>query len=92
MIATRLRTIFDARQTVAFCDKMVEVVIKFVYLGALKTSKNDVGSEIQRRIQTANRCFCGLQKHLLSSHLARQTKLTIYMTFIRPVLLYDSKS
>jgi hypothetical protein len=41
-------------------------------------------------IQTANRCFCGLRKHLRSSHLARQTKLMIYKTKIRTVLLYGS--
>jgi hypothetical protein len=40
--------------------------------------------EIQRRIQTANRCFFGLCKHLQSSHIARQTKFTIH----HPVLLY----
>jgi hypothetical protein len=54
----------------------------------MMTPKNDVGLEIQRRIQTANKCFCGLRKHLPSSHLARQTKLTIYKILIRLVLLY----
>jgi hypothetical protein len=57
---------------VAFGDKNFEVVNAFVFLGALVTSKSDVGLEIQRRIQTANRCFCSLRKHLWSSHLARQ--------------------
>jgi hypothetical protein len=44
--------------------------------------------EIQRRIQTANRCFLGLRKHLQSS----QTKFTIHKTLIRPVLLYGSET
>jgi hypothetical protein len=61
-----------------------------VYLEALV--KSDVGIDIQRRIQTANRCFCGLQNPLRSSHLARQTKLTIYKILIHPVLLCDSKT
>jgi hypothetical protein len=52
----------------------------------------DVSLEIQRRIQTANRCFFGLCKHLQSSHLSRQTKFTIHKTFIRPVLLYGSET
>jgi hypothetical protein len=51
---------------------------------ALVTPKNVV--------QTANRCCCGMRKHLRSSHLARQTNLTIYKTFIRPALLYGSKT
>jgi hypothetical protein len=88
MIAAGKRTILDAGQLVAFGDKNFKVVNEFVYLRALVTPKNDVGSEILRRIQTANRCFCGLRKHLRSSQLARQTK--IYKTLIRQVLLYDS--
>jgi hypothetical protein len=49
---------------------------------------NDVSLEIQRGIQTANRCFFGLCKHLQSSFFSRQTKFTIHKTLIRPILLY----
>jgi hypothetical protein len=91
-IAAGNRTILDAGHTMAFGDKNFEVVNEIVYLGAVVTPKNDVGLEIQRRVQTANKCFCRLRKHLRSSHLARQTKLTIYKTLIRLVLLYDSKT
>jgi hypothetical protein len=61
-------------------------------LRSLMTPTNDVSLEIQRRIQTANRCFFGLRKHLKSSHLSWQTKFTIHKTLIRPVLLYGSKT
>jgi hypothetical protein len=54
------RTIRDVGQSVAFGDKTFEVVKEFVYLGSLVTPNKDVGLEIQRRIQTANRCFFGL--------------------------------
>jgi hypothetical protein len=86
MIAAGNMTIMDAKQTVAIGEKNIGVVNDFVYLGDLMTPKNDVGLYIQRRIQTAKRCFCGLCKHLWSSHLARQTKLTIYKTLICLVL------
>jgi hypothetical protein len=56
------------------------------------TPTNDVSLEIQRRIHTANRCFFGLRKYLQSSHLSRQTKFTIHMNLIRPVLLYGSET
>jgi hypothetical protein len=79
-------TIRDVGQSVAIGDKHFEVVKEFSYLGSLMTSKNDVSLEIQRRIQTANRCFFGLRKHLQSSHLSRQTKFAIHKTLIRPVL------
>jgi hypothetical protein len=78
-------------QSVAIGGKHFEVVKKFVYLGSLITPTNNVSLEIQRRIQTANRCFfelCTLQ----SSHLSRQTKFTIHKTLIRPVLLNGSET
>jgi hypothetical protein len=78
----------DVGQSVAIGDKHFEVVKEYVYLGSLMTPTNDVSLRIQRRIQTANRCFFGLRKHLRSIHLSRQTKFTIHKTLIRPVLLY----
>jgi hypothetical protein len=74
----------------AFGGRNFEVVIEYVYLRALVTLKNDMGFKIQRKIQIANRCFCGLRKYLRSSHLAIQTKSPIYKTLIRLVLLYGS--
>jgi hypothetical protein len=93
MIAARNdRTIRDVRQSVAIGDKHFEVVLEFVYLGSLMTPTNYVSLEIQRRIQTANRCFFGLRKLLQSSHVSRQTKFTIHKTLIRPTVLYGSET
>jgi hypothetical protein len=49
MIAVRNRRILNAGQTVAFGDRNFEVFKELMYLGALVTSKNDVGLEKQRR-------------------------------------------
>jgi hypothetical protein len=98
MIAARNdRTVRDVGQTVAIGDKHFEVVKEFLYLGSLMTPTNDVRLEIQRRIQTTNRCFFGLRKHLQSSHLSCQTKFTIpkftiHKTLCRPVLLFCSET
>jgi hypothetical protein len=93
MIATRNdRTIRDVGQSVTIGGKHFEVVKECVYLGSLMTPTNDMSLEIQRSIQTANRWFFGLHKHLQSSHLSRQTKFTIHKTLIRPVLLYGSET
>jgi DNA-binding PucR family transcriptional regulator len=93
MIAARNdRMIRDVGKSVAIGDRHFEVVKEFVYLGSLMTTTNDVSRKIQRRIQTANRCFFGLRKHLQSSHLSRQTKFTIHKTLIRLVLLYGSET
>jgi hypothetical protein len=53
------RTIRDVGQSVAIGDKHFEVVKEFVYLGSLMTPTNDVSLEIQRKIQTANKCLFG---------------------------------
>jgi hypothetical protein len=82
-------------QSVAIGYKLFEVVKEFVYLGSPTTPMtptNDVSLEVQQRIQTANRCFFGLRKHLQSSQLSRRTKYTIHKTMIRPVLLYGSET
>jgi hypothetical protein len=63
------RTIRDVGQSVAFGDKTFEVVKEFVYLRSLVTPNNDVSLEIQRRIQTANRCFFGQRKQSQSRHI-----------------------
>jgi hypothetical protein len=74
-------------------DRVIHDVKKILYLGSLMTQTNDdVSLEIQRIIQTANRCFFGLRKPLQSSQHSRQTKFTIHKTLIRPVLLYGSKT
>jgi hypothetical protein len=61
-------------------------------VGFLMTPTNDVSLKIQRRTQTANRCFFGMRKHLQSNHLSGQTKFTIHKTLIHPVLLYGSET
>jgi hypothetical protein len=93
MIAARNdTTIRDVGQNVAIGDTNFDVGKEIVYLGSLTTPTNDFSLEIQWRIQTANRCFFGLRKHLQSSHLLRQTKFTIHKTLIRPVPLYGSET
>jgi hypothetical protein len=86
------RTFRDVGQSVVIGDKHFEVVKEFVYLGFQITPTNDVSLEIQRRVQTTNRCFFGLRKHLRSSHLSRQTKFTIHKTLNGPVLLYGKET
>jgi hypothetical protein len=86
------KTIRDKGQSVAIGEKHFKVVKECMYLGSLMTPTNDVSLEIQRRIQTTNRCFYRLRNHLRSSNLSHQTKFTIHKTLIHPVLLYGSET
>jgi hypothetical protein len=74
MIAARnYRTIRDVGQSMTIGDKHFDIVKELVYLRSLITPTNDISLEIKRRVQTANRCFFGLRKHLQLNHLsARQ--------------------
>ena len=70
----------------------IEVVDEFVYLGSLVTADNDTSREIQRRIMAGNRAYFGLRRTLRSNRIRRRTKLTIYKTLIRPVVLYGHET
>jgi hypothetical protein len=69
-----------------------EVVDEFVYLGSLVTADNETSREIQRRIMAGNRAYFGLRRTLRSNRIRRRTKLTIYKTLIRPVVLYGHET
>lgn len=70
----------------------IEVVNDFVYLGSLVTAENDTSGEVRRRIMAGNRAYFGLRRTLRSNRVRRRTKLTIYKTLIRPVVLYGHET
>ena len=71
---------------------VIEVVDEFVYLGSLVTADNNTSSEIKKRILAGNRAYYGLRKTLRSNKLRYKTKLTMYKTLIRPVVLYGHET
>ncbi|XP_065075014.1 uncharacterized protein LOC135698809 [Ochlerotatus camptorhynchus] len=70
----------------------IEVVDEFVYLGSLVTAENDTSREIQRRIRARNRVYFGLRRTLRSNKICPGTKLTVYKTLIKPVVLYGHET
>jgi hypothetical protein len=48
--------------------------------------------EINNRIISATRSYYGLKKQLKSHHLSTQTKIKLYKTLVRPVLMYGCES
>lgn len=69
-----------------------ERVGDFKYLGALITDKNENNMEIKARIAAGNRAYFSFLNLLKSKIVSRKTKLTIYRTVIRPVVLYGSET
>jgi hypothetical protein len=70
-------------------EQKFEVVQQFKYLGAIVTNDNNLDKEIRYQISLANNCFHGL-KHLFRSLLNLRTKLNLYITLLKPVLMVVS--
>ncbi|KAI5635541.1 hypothetical protein NE865_11715 [Phthorimaea operculella] len=67
-------------------------VDKFKYLGCTVTDTNQRNEEIDIRIQNALRCSAALHKVLVSKLISRKTKIRVYKTVIRPILMYECEA
>jgi len=62
------------------------------YLGTIVTEKNETDKEIAARIVSGNKCFYGLSKILGSRYLSLEMKKQLYITLIRPVVMYGAET
>ena len=69
-----------------------ENVVNFEYLGTLITQNNKISEDIKRRIIIGNRAYFANLKLIKSKLLTRKTKLKIYKTLIRPVVVYGAET
>jgi hypothetical protein len=65
-----------------------EKVETFKYLEININSKNNVHEEIKERVASANRCYYSLLKLLRSKLLSRESKITLYTSYLKPMLIY----
>jgi hypothetical protein len=61
-------------------------------LGSLISHDNHVSQEIKQHIVVANKCYYGLARQLKSRFLSCHSKIKIYGTLMRPVLVYGSET
>ncbi|CAG9134902.1 unnamed protein product [Plutella xylostella] len=80
------------RQDLHVGDVTYKGVSRFKYLGCTVTDTNTRDEEIDTRIQSFLRCSAALHKVLTSRLLSRNTKLRIYKTVIRPILMYGCEA
>uniref|UniRef100_A0A1B0D0G9 Uncharacterized protein n=1 Tax=Phlebotomus papatasi TaxID=29031 RepID=A0A1B0D0G9_PHLPP len=64
----------------------------FKYLGTLINKDNVVSAEIEHRINQGNKAFFALLRLFKSRSLSRSTKIMIYKTVVRPVVLYGCET
>jgi hypothetical protein len=69
-----------------------EKVDSFKYLGVVISEQNTEVTEIQNRLNLANRCFYACNKLMSSKLLSHTTKIRIYKTIISPILLYGAET
>jgi len=76
-------------QEFAIGNYIFKRVDNFKYLGTMVNKMNN-RSEVNARLTMANRAYYGLQNHMKSRIISRNTKTLLYKTLIRPVLTYGA--
>jgi len=67
-------------------------VDNFKYLGTMVNKMNNGSVEVNARLTMANRAYYGLQNHMKSRTISRNTKTLLYKTLMRPVLTYGTET
>lgn len=88
----RYRNLKQKREDLAVGNTIYKGVAKFRYLGCTVTDTNDREDEIEIRAQNTLRCSAALHSVLASKLLSRRTKIGIYKTVIRPILMYGCEA
>jgi hypothetical protein len=68
--------------------KVYQEVTDFKYLGSIITSDNNCDRYIKARMAAGNQSYYALTKLMKSRGISKSTKLKIYRTIIRPVVMY----
>ena len=69
-----------------------EGVAEFIYLGMLISNDNSVEKEIQRHILVGSRTYFAAISLFRNQLLSTATKIILYKTLIRPVVLYGAEA
>ena len=84
----------NSLKTPAVCigNEPIEEVEDFSYLGSNVSDNNGTSKEIKSRIQKARTVFCQLNNLWRQNKLSYKTKLSIYNSNVKSVLLYGAES
>jgi hypothetical protein len=70
-------------------EKVYQEVTDFKYLGSIIASYNNCERDIKARKSAGNRCYYALTKIMKLREISKSTKLKIYRTIIRPIVMYS---
>jgi hypothetical protein len=66
--------------------------LHFNYLGSILSADNKINIENSERIAKGNKAYYANEKLIKSKFLKKSTKMKIYKTMIRPVVMYASET
>jgi len=92
MISKRNKVRFSNEKYLQVYNYEFERVGEFKYLGSMKTENSDNNTEIKARIMAENRSYYSVLPLLRSKAVSRATKIRMYKTIIRPVVLCGSEA
>ena len=79
------------RESMVVNDKEVEDVKEFPYLGATVDKEGGGSKNTKKRLQRARSAFCRLGVAWTAREIGRGTKIRLFETSVRPVLLYGMR-
>ena len=90
---TKIMAINDKsnKTPIKISDTNIEEVDNFTYLGSVISNDNGTSKDIKSRLSKARTAFCQLRPIWRSTSLSRNTKLRIYNSNVKSVLLYGSE-
>ena len=73
-------------------NKPLERVQSFCYLGSILTGAGGTDEDIKERIKKAGQMFSAIQKIWSSNNISQKTKIKLFKSNIKSVLLYACES
>ncbi|KAK6742014.1 hypothetical protein RB195_009717 [Necator americanus] len=70
----------------------IELVDEFCYLGCMLKNNGSYERDVQQRCAKATSAFNSLTKCLWSTPITKEVKLRVYLSAIRPIVMYGSET
>ncbi|KAF0753170.1 ribosome biogenesis protein TSR3 isoform X1 [Aphis craccivora] len=92
LVVSRSNRNYRLEQHIELEGHTFKKVSQFKYLGSIITQDNELKIGVSSRIQLANKGYYGLEKILKLRTLSKNLKIRMYMTLLRPIVLYGSET
>ena len=87
-----LRINAPTTEAITINEDPLEEVTEFQYLGAVVSGAGGGAEDLQNRIKKARVAFSNLKNIWNSNNISRNTKLKLYKSLVKPVLMYGAET